>query len=68
MSKGRSTIFAVLILMGLACGLSILRIRAANPTSGSINPNSSSPVIWDGTMAGGAYNGEAWRQALCEFQ
>ncbi len=50
-------LFFVLVLMSLGCGLSILRIRAASPTSGMISLTSP-PVSWTGTAAGGAYNGE----------
>ena len=57
MSKKRWTLVLVLVGLSLVCGLSTLRIRAANPTSGTIGPNSS-PVSWTGTAAGGAYNGE----------
>jgi hypothetical protein len=47
----------VFVSFGLVCALSILRIRAASPTSGTIAVNSS-PISWTGTAAGGTYNGE----------
>jgi len=57
MSFVRRLVFLVLLLIGLACGLSILHIRAASPTTGTISLTSA-PVSWTGTAAGGAYNGE----------
>ena len=57
MSKKRWTLTFVLVGLSMVCGLSTLRMRAANPTSGTIAVNSS-PVTWTGTAAGGAYNGE----------
>jgi hypothetical protein len=57
MSKGRRMLVVLLLGMSLICGLSVLRIRAASPTSGTIAVNSS-PISWTGTAAGGTYNGE----------
>ena len=57
MSKKRWTMALVLFGLSLVCGLSILGLRAANPTSGTIAVNSS-PISWTGTAVGGAYNGE----------
>ena len=59
MNRTRWTVVIVLVAMSLGCGWSILRLRAANPTSGSIGPTSSSSVIWDATLAGGTYDGES---------
>ena len=53
----RRTMFVGLLMMSLACAVSVWRLGAANPTSGTMGP-SSSPVSWTGTAAGGAYNGE----------
>ena len=58
MSKKRWTLFVVLIAMSLACLVSVMRMRAANPTSGMIS-TSSPPLAWDGTALGGTSNGEA---------
>ena len=44
--------------MSLVCALSIFRIRAASPTSGTMSV-SSSPLSWTGTAVGGTNNGEA---------
>src|SRR2546421_11029971 len=57
MSGRRWTLFFVLVGMSLTCGLSILRMRAANPTSGMISL-ASGPISWTGTAAGGTTNGE----------
>src|SRR5256885_687197 len=57
MSSRRWTLAVGLILLSLVCALSIFRIRAANPTSGSISLVSP-PVSWTGTAAGGTNNGE----------
>src|SRR4051812_6806214 len=57
MSNQRWTLALIFVGLSLICGLSILRLRAANPTSGMISVNSA-PVSWTGTAAGGAYNGE----------
>ena len=58
MSKNRWTLSVVLLLMSLICGVSVWRLGAANPTSGTISL-SSPPVSWTGTAAGGTYNGES---------
>lgn len=58
MSKKRWTLFVVLIAMSLACLVSVMRMRAANPTSGMIS-TSSPPLSWNGTALGGTSNGEA---------
>src|SRR5512146_972363 len=58
MTKKRWTTLIVLMLMSLACALSVWRLGAANPTTGTINPTSA-PVSWTGTAVGGAYNGES---------
>jgi len=58
MNKKRWTIFAGLMVMSLVCIVSVMRMGAANPTSGMITPTSD-PVIWDGTAVGGTSNGEA---------
>jgi hypothetical protein len=58
MSKTRCTLFAVLVAFGLACAVSVLHIRAANPTTGTISP-ASTPVPWNGTAVGGTSNGES---------
>jgi hypothetical protein len=58
MSTRRWTLFVVLIGMSFLCALSIFRIRAASPTSGSMSV-ASSPLSWTGTAAGGTNNGEA---------
>jgi hypothetical protein len=57
MTKKRRTAFFILMGMGLLCALSILRIRAANPTSGTMSLTSD-PLSWTGTAAGGTNNGE----------
>ena len=58
MSKKRWTLFVVFIGMSTACLISVMRMRAANPTSGTISP-SSPPFVWNGTAVGGTSNGEA---------
>src|ERR1700761_2072931 len=58
MTRKRRTLFIGLLLMSLACALSIWRVSAANPTSGTISLTSG-PVSWTGTAAGGTYNGES---------
>jgi len=58
MTKKRWTMFSVLLLMSLACALSVWRLGAANPTTGTMSPTSA-PVSWTGTAVGGAYNGES---------
>ena len=58
MSKKRWTLIVVLIAMSMACLVSVMRMRAANPTSGMISPGSP-PLAWNGTAAGGTNNGEA---------
>src|SRR5256714_4991815 len=57
MNKKRWVLCIVLLMLSLACGVSVWRLGAANPTSGSMSLNSP-PVSWTGTAAGGAYNGE----------
>jgi hypothetical protein len=57
MSKKRWTLFVGLAVMSLLCAISILRIGAANPTTGTISVNSA-PISWVGTAAGGTNNGE----------
>ena len=57
MSKKRWTLFVALIAMSLACLVSVMRMGAANPTSGMITPTTNQ-VIWDGTAVGGTSNGE----------
>src|SRR3954464_15936226 len=58
MTKNRRTIAVLLLLMSLICGVSVWRLGAANPTSGTMS-RTSPPVSWAGTAAGGAYNGES---------
>jgi len=58
MNKMRWTLGGFFILASLACFISVLRLGAANPSSNMITP-SSARVTWDGTAAGGAYNGES---------
>ncbi len=58
MSKKRWLLFIGLVVVSFTCGVSVLRLGAASPTSGTINP-SSPPVSWSGTAAGGTSNGEA---------
>src|SRR5689334_21435773 len=58
MTKQRWTISGLLLLMSLLCGVSVWRLGAANPTSGTISPTSPS-ISWTGTAAGGTYNGES---------
>ena len=58
MNKKRWTIFAGLMMMSLVCVVSVMRMGAANPTSGMITPTSE-PLIWNGTAAGGTSNGES---------
>src|SRR5436309_3043725 len=52
MSTKRRTLFVVFLVMSFGCGLSIFRIRAANPDAGTISP-SSGQLTWDGTAAAG---------------
>ncbi len=60
MSKKRWTLFAVLIAMSLACLVSVMRMGAANPTSGMISPGSP-PLSWNGTAA---WRNKQWRSDL----
>ncbi len=53
----RWTFASSLLVLALLCAFSVLRMGAANPTSGTINPTSS-PLVWDGTAVGGTSNGE----------
>jgi len=53
MNKKRGAIVTLLMLMSLACGLFVLRLGAANPTSGTVT-TVSAPVSWDGSAAAGA--------------
>src|SRR4051812_16798085 len=57
MTRKRWAIVSVLVVVGLICAVAVVRMGAANPTSGTISLNSG-PVSWTGTAAGGAYNGE----------
>jgi hypothetical protein len=57
MSNKRLTFTGLLLAMSLACLLSIFRLNAANPTSGTMSPTSP-PLGWDGSGAGGTSNGE----------
>jgi hypothetical protein len=50
--KRRWTIFTVLLVLSLICVVSVLRLGAANPASGTIMP-ASAPLSWNGTAAGG---------------
>ncbi|HJT81997.1 MAG TPA: hypothetical protein VJ719_12435, partial [Chthoniobacterales bacterium] len=56
--RRRWTTSVLLLLIGLACGVSVWRLGASNPTSGMMTPNSGS-LSWTGTAVGGAYNGES---------
>ena len=58
MNGSRWTIFTVLAVLSLVCVVSVLRLGAANPASGTIMPTSE-PLTWNGTAAGGTSNGEA---------
>lgn len=58
MSKSRWTLFTFLMLLSLVCAVSIVRLRASDPASGSITPTSQ-PVTWTGTAVGGTNDGEA---------
>jgi hypothetical protein len=58
MSKKRWTLFVVLMIMSLACVVSVMRMGAASPSSGLIAPTSP-PLSWNGTAAGKTNNGEA---------
>src|SRR5437868_925993 len=58
MNKKRWTLFVLLAAMSFACLVSIWRVGAANPTTGTISLTSGS-VSWSGTAAGGTYNGES---------
>ena len=46
------------VAASLVCFVAVLRLGAANPTSGMITP-ASTTLTWDGTAAGGTYNGES---------
>ena len=52
MSKKRWTLFIGFIGVSLACALSVFRVGAANPSSGTMTPDSP-PLMWNGTAAGG---------------
>src|SRR5205085_4898801 len=58
MKKMRWTLASLFIVASLACFITVFRLGAANPSSNMITP-SSAPVTWDGTAAGGTYNGES---------
>ena len=58
MNKMRWLLGIVCVVAGLACLVGVVRLGAANPTSGTIDPTSTT-LTWDGTAAGGAYNGES---------
>ncbi|HVF72841.1 MAG TPA: hypothetical protein VM940_14660 [Chthoniobacterales bacterium] len=58
MSKKRWTLFTVFLIPSLACLIAVVRMGAANPTTGTIAPNSQ-PLIWNGSAVGGTNNGEA---------
>jgi hypothetical protein len=57
MSKSRWTLFSFFMILSFVCCVSVFRLGAADPTSGTITPTSG-PISWNGTAAGGAYNGE----------
>lgn len=57
MGKTRWMLSLILIGMSFVCALSILGIRAASPTSGTMTVLSS-PLSWNGTAVGGTNNGE----------
>ncbi|MDQ6623632.1 MAG: hypothetical protein M3Y86_09135, partial [Verrucomicrobiota bacterium] len=52
MNKKRLSLVATLAALALACLLSVFRLGAANPASGTITP-ASAPLSWDGTAAAG---------------
>lgn len=58
MSKKRWTIFTGLMAVSLVSAVSIFRLGAASPSSGTITP-ASPPIAWTGTGAGGTSEGEA---------
>ncbi|MFL6584949.1 MAG: hypothetical protein ACJ8KU_10585 [Chthoniobacterales bacterium] len=58
MNKMRVALSGALFLGALFFGGAVFRLGAANPTAGTISPGSA-PVTWDGTAAGGTYNGES---------
>jgi hypothetical protein len=58
-AKRHWTLFVVLMVTILACAVSVLRTRAANPATGTITPASTS-ISWDGNATGGSSpNGES---------
>ncbi len=58
MKKTRWLLGSGFVAASLACFVAVFRLGAANPTSGTISPTSM-PLTWDGTAAGGTYNGES---------
>lgn len=57
MIKQRRALFTVFTILSLFCLVFAIRLRASDPTEGSIAPTSK-PVAWTGTAAGGTSNGE----------
>src|SRR5437763_12856032 len=58
MNKMRVALSGALFLGALFFGGAVFRRGAANPTASTISPGSAA-VTWDGTAAGGTYNGES---------
>ena len=61
MNRKRWTLFGVLMIFALACSVSIIRLGAAGPSTGTITP-SSPPIEWRGTAVGGV---SALGEATC---
>jgi hypothetical protein len=57
MKKMRWIVAGSFFVASFLCSIAVMRLGAANPTSGTITP-SSPPVTWMATAAGGASNGE----------
>jgi hypothetical protein len=58
MNKLRWLLGSAFLAASFACFIAVLRLGAANPSAKPIDPTSA-PITWDGTAAGGAYNGES---------
>jgi hypothetical protein len=58
MNAKRWTLFGVLMILSVVCAISVMRLGAASPSSGTITPTSDK-IAWTGTAVGGTSNGEA---------
>lgn len=57
MNMKRWTIFGALIILSVICTVSVMRLGAASPGSGTVTPTSP-PILWTGTGVAGTSVGE----------